>query len=198
MLCKWWDWKGVLYYKLILENQTVNSNKYCSQSDQLKAALDDKPGELAENTSASIRIKQDLKLFCWPGKNCYSLAGKFRSICCIHQTLHLRISIDFSLYKILLVEKISISWRTKKCTWNSSLLKKTKCFGMIELWSDWKMAEGSGTKWRICCSINYWWKWKTCLLLLLKNWRNFLPTQYFIVTFFLNKKFLLSLLFWVL
>ena len=64
MLCKWWDWKGVLYYKLILENQTVNSNKYCSQSDQLKAALDNKPGELAENTSASIRIKKDLKLFC--------------------------------------------------------------------------------------------------------------------------------------
>ena len=30
MLCTWWDWKGVLYYELLLENQTINSNKYCS------------------------------------------------------------------------------------------------------------------------------------------------------------------------
>ena len=34
------DWKGVLYYELLLENQMINSNKYCSQLDQLKAALD--------------------------------------------------------------------------------------------------------------------------------------------------------------
>ena len=38
----WWDWKGVLYYELLPENQTINSNKYCSQLDQLKAALDKK------------------------------------------------------------------------------------------------------------------------------------------------------------
>ena len=31
MLCTWWDWKGVLYYELLPENQTINSNKYCSQ-----------------------------------------------------------------------------------------------------------------------------------------------------------------------
>ena len=36
MLCIWWDWKGVLFYELLLENQTINSNKYCSQLDQLK------------------------------------------------------------------------------------------------------------------------------------------------------------------
>ena len=33
MLCIWWDWKGVLYYELLLENRTVNSNKYYSQLD---------------------------------------------------------------------------------------------------------------------------------------------------------------------
>ena len=37
MLCIWWDWKGILYYELLLQNQTINSNKYCSQLDQLKA-----------------------------------------------------------------------------------------------------------------------------------------------------------------
>ena len=42
----WWDWKGVLYYELLAENQTINSNKYCSQLDQLKAALNEKHPEL--------------------------------------------------------------------------------------------------------------------------------------------------------
>ena len=37
---------GVLYYELLLENQMINSNKYCSQLDQLKAALDEKCLEL--------------------------------------------------------------------------------------------------------------------------------------------------------
>ena len=46
MLCIWWDWKGVLYYELLPENQTINSNKYCSQLDQLKAALNEKHPEL--------------------------------------------------------------------------------------------------------------------------------------------------------
>ena len=28
MLCIWWDWKGILYYELLLENQMINSNKF--------------------------------------------------------------------------------------------------------------------------------------------------------------------------
>ena len=27
MLCIWWDWKGVLCYEILLENQMINSNK---------------------------------------------------------------------------------------------------------------------------------------------------------------------------
>ena len=46
MLHIWWDRKGVLYYELLPENQTINSNSYCSQLDQLKAALDEKCPEL--------------------------------------------------------------------------------------------------------------------------------------------------------
>ena len=45
-MCLWWDWKGVLYYELLPENQTINSNRYCSQLDQLKAVLDEKHLEL--------------------------------------------------------------------------------------------------------------------------------------------------------
>ena len=46
MLCIWWDWNGVPYYELLPENQTINSNEYCSQLDQLKTALDEKCPEL--------------------------------------------------------------------------------------------------------------------------------------------------------
>ena len=34
MLYIWWDWKGVLYYELLPENQMINSNKYCSQRSE--------------------------------------------------------------------------------------------------------------------------------------------------------------------
>jgi len=47
MLCIWWDWKGIVYYKLLSHNQTINSDKYCSQLDRLKAAIDEKRPELA-------------------------------------------------------------------------------------------------------------------------------------------------------
>ena len=46
ILCIWYDWKGILDYELLLKNQTMNSNKYCSQLNQLKVALDEKHLEL--------------------------------------------------------------------------------------------------------------------------------------------------------
>ena len=36
-----WDWKGAFSYELLPENQMINSNKCCSQLDQLKVALDE-------------------------------------------------------------------------------------------------------------------------------------------------------------
>ena len=42
----WWEWKGVVYYKLLLENQMIKSNKYCPQLDQVRAALDEEYLEL--------------------------------------------------------------------------------------------------------------------------------------------------------
>ena len=41
MLYLWWDWKGILYYELPLESQTINSSKYWFQLDQRKATLDE-------------------------------------------------------------------------------------------------------------------------------------------------------------
>ena len=76
MLCIWWDWKGVLYYELLLKNQTINSNKYCSQLDQLKAALDEKHPELVNRKCItfhqdnsrlhiSLTTRQDLLQLGW-------------------------------------------------------------------------------------------------------------------------------------
>ena len=46
LLCIWWNQKGVLYYEPLLEDQMINSNNWCSQSDHLNAALDEKHAEL--------------------------------------------------------------------------------------------------------------------------------------------------------
>ena len=48
----------------------------------------------------------------WPGKNCYTLAGKHWFIHHIHQSLRFWISMYFGLYKILLMEKISVPEKT--------------------------------------------------------------------------------------
>ena len=113
MLCIWWDWKIVLSYELLLEEQRINSSRYCSQLDQLKAALGEKHPELVNRKC--IIFHQDnprLHVSLMTKQNCYSLTGKLWFICHIHQTLHLQISIYFHLYKILFMEKLSIPWKT--------------------------------------------------------------------------------------
>ena len=113
----------------------------------------------------------------WPGKNCYSLARKFWFIHYIHQISQLKMSIYFSLYKILLTEKISISWKTVTATWNSSLLKKIKSFRKMKLWSclkKWQKVVEQNSEYIVQWT---WWKWKMCLLFSLKKkqwnfWRN--------------------------
>ena len=42
MLCIWWDWKGVVYYELLLQGKTINSEVYCRQLDNLKTAIEEK------------------------------------------------------------------------------------------------------------------------------------------------------------
>ena len=78
MLCIWWDWKGVLYNELLPEDQMVNSNKYCSHLDQLKAALNEKHPELVNRKR--VIFHQDTarpRFFDDQAKICYTLAGKF-------------------------------------------------------------------------------------------------------------------------
>jgi len=47
MLCVWWDWKGILYYEFLPNNKVINSEKSCSQLDELKTAIEQKRPEIA-------------------------------------------------------------------------------------------------------------------------------------------------------
>ena len=137
MLCIWWDWKGVLYYELLLEYQTINSSKYCSQLDQLKAALDEKRPELVnrkciifhQNTArlqVSLKTRQKLLQLGWE-----VLIHPPYSPDIARSDLHLFRSLQNSLNG----KNFNSLDDCKKGTWNSSLLKKLKSFGKVELWS---------------------------------------------------------------
>lgn len=47
LLCVWWDWKGILYYKLLPYGKTLKKELYCEQLTRLKQAIDQKRPELA-------------------------------------------------------------------------------------------------------------------------------------------------------
>ncbi|GFT07025.1 mariner Mos1 transposase [Trichonephila clavipes] len=51
LLCIWWDWKGIIYYELLLYGQTLNSDLYCQQLDRLKLVIDQKRPELTNRRS---------------------------------------------------------------------------------------------------------------------------------------------------
>ena len=46
MLSVWWDWKGVVFFELLPRNQTINSDVYCRQLNNLNAAVRGKRPEL--------------------------------------------------------------------------------------------------------------------------------------------------------
>ena len=45
MLSVWWAWQRVVYFELLPKNQTINSDVYCQQLDQLKTAISKKRPE---------------------------------------------------------------------------------------------------------------------------------------------------------
>lgn len=57
LVCIWWDWKGIVYYELLSENLTINTEKYCSQLNKLKRVIGQKHPELANRKG--IMIYQD-------------------------------------------------------------------------------------------------------------------------------------------
>ena len=88
-----------------------------------------------KNALSSIRIMLDHMSIWRPGKNCYSLAGKFWFIWCT-QALHFRVSIYFYLYKIFLMKNKINSLEDCKKYLEQSFAEKDKKFwedGIIKL-----------------------------------------------------------------
>ena len=56
LLSIWWDWKGVIFYELLPQGETINSSKYCHQLDQLKAAIAKKTARINETDEALFFI----------------------------------------------------------------------------------------------------------------------------------------------
>ena len=114
---------------------SINCSKYRSHVDQVKAALDEKCLELVNRKC--IIFRQDNSrphVSLMTRQKVLQLDWKVLIHRHIHQILHLRMSIYFSLYKILLMEKMSIPWMIVKDTWKSSLLRKIQSFGEVGLW----------------------------------------------------------------
>ena len=130
---RWCCVHGRIRRELLPENQGINPNKYCSQLDQLKTPLNKKHPELV-NIKCIIFYQDNGRphVFLMTRQKLLQFE-KLWIILYIHQTLHLQMSVYFDLYKIVLMEEILIPWKTVKGTWDSSLLKKIKSSGKMEL-----------------------------------------------------------------
>lgn len=118
-----------------LENQMINSNMLLPVRQAEGSTHEEHPESVQrKNTKSFIRVVQDHMFLGWPGKDCYSLDRKFWFTCCIHQPLHLQISIYVDRYRILLMEENANSLKNVKDIWDRSLLKKINNFGKMELW----------------------------------------------------------------
>ena len=137
MLCILWEWKGALYYELLLENQTVNSKEYFSQLDQLKAALDEKCLKLVnrkciifhqDNVRPHVSLMTRQKL----------LQPDLEDLSHLLYLPDIAPS-DFHVFciftKFSYCKKILNLWKTVKGTWNryKVFLKKIQSFRKMEL-----------------------------------------------------------------
>lgn len=152
--CVWWHWKENSLWAS--SGKPKNSSEYCFQLNKLKAALDEERPDLV-NRKHVIFHQDNAKLHVclMTRQSCYNLAGKFWFIQCIH---HIEPS-DVHLFQVLqnsLNGKNINSLEDCKRQLEQFFAQKGK-FGedgiMYEVAL--KMAEGSGTKSWICCSIEF-------------------------------------------
>ena len=131
----WWDWKRLLYHGLLLGNQMINPIKYFPKLGQIKAALDENHLELVNRKCIIFhQDNEDPLLLWWPTKSVTAWLGSSESSAVFTRHYTFGFSIYFGLYKILLMEEISIPWKTVKDTCKRHLLKKIS-LGKMELWS---------------------------------------------------------------
>lgn len=116
MLCLYWDWKGFLYYALVLVDGYINSNKYSSQLDQMMVSIDEKHPELVEK---GYEILTSCHIFLWwSGKICYNLDQNFTLIYHIQKNITIRLPFilkNYLMKKKQLSEKLQMALRQVFC-----------------------------------------------------------------------------------
>ena len=165
-----------------MENQTINSSKYCAHWDQLKAHNEKHPKLVNRKclifhlNNACFFDDQAKIVITWLGS---SDSSTVFTRCCTFR---------FCLYKIILMEKNLNSLKDCRSHLWQFFAQKDKKFRqdrITKLTGKWQKI--SGTKWGIHCSIKFLAKWKMCLLSLLKNWRNFLANPVWVKLSFGSK-----------
>ncbi|GBP14213.1 Mariner Mos1 transposase [Eumeta japonica] len=54
MVCVWWDWKGIIYYELLLPGKTINSDLYYQQMMKLKQEVKKKRSDLINRNGVGL------------------------------------------------------------------------------------------------------------------------------------------------
>jgi len=100
-VCVRWDWKGIVHYKLLPSDQTIDSNLYCQQLERLhqierkRSELINREGIVFHHNARFLPPTHLWRLV----KNWEKLVGKFWCIHLIILTLHHQITICFDLYR---------------------------------------------------------------------------------------------------
>ena len=174
MLCIWWNWKGVLYYEFLLEKQQVllpvRPNESSTQRKRLE--LVNRKWVIFHEDTARLHVplitRQKLLQLGWEVliHRPYSpdiVPSDFHLFCSLQNSLNGRNFHSLEDSKRHLQQFFA---QKDKKFWEDGIMK------LPEKWQ--KVVEQKG---KYIIQWSSWWKWKICLLFLLKNQRNFWPTQ---------------------
>ena len=178
---RWWCVYGRIgresCYELLQENQTINSNKYCSQLDQLKPALDEKHPEWVNRKCIifhqdnvrphiSLMTRQKLLQLGWevlihpPYSPDIIAPSDFHLLRSLQNFLNGKNVNSLEYCKRHLEQFFA---QKDKKSWEDGIMK------LPEKWQ--KVVEQKG---EYVVQLSSWRKWKMCLLFLFKNRRYFL------------------------
>lgn len=122
----WWDWNGIVYYKILCKINLLNS-LFPSKSHKWKAS------SICQLERCPLSSEQYFMSPFTPWRYWCGLSGMSYYICHAHLILHLWITTHFNPTKILLMRKISILLAPVKTTernqvlgtWTHELTSKT-------------------------------------------------------------------------
>ena len=54
MFSEWWEWKKIIFFELLPNNQTINQDVYCRQLNEIDAAMKQKRSQFAKRKSVAF------------------------------------------------------------------------------------------------------------------------------------------------